>query len=707
MGEKGSTRRADDTAWLAAVTAASADPMVVLDADGVLLYANGAIEQALGVVAEEWVGEDAFGFVHPDDLELAAESLAVMIETTDRPGNALDLRLRRGDGSYRTMEMIGTNLLDDPLVGGIVLSFRDTTKRRAAEKGRAAAEQLLQHTFDTNPTGLALCTLEGRFVKVNQAMCRMVGLSESTLMADTYQGRTDATEIEAEAELFAALLAGEMESYTVEKRVTRPDGGVTWGEMTVSLVADPVSGDQLVFGQLRDISEERLLRDELVARGLQDPLTGLANRALLQDRVGHALEQQRRGGVGFALLFIDLDDFKAVNDALGHAAGDFLLREIGERLRERFRAVDTVARIGGDEFAVLVEELEHEGDATDRCDEVLEIVSRPIEIDGRELIIDASIGLTTVPPGVDEKRERGPLLADADLAMYSAKVAGKRAWRRFEPGMRSAAADRLAVREALRSADIEGSVELYYQPVVELATGIVIGLEALVRWRHPLRGLLSPAQFMVAAEETGASVQFGRQVREVITEHRVRWIETGSGLAALPVGVKVSARELRDPTLVDRFGELMQSGLFPDGHLVVEVSESAIDSDSDRAVSTIGALHDLGVNVSLDDFGAGRWSIAYLDRLQVDYLMLAGRLQSDLLRDDRGDRMLRGVVALCREIGIEPVALGVEDPQQRDRLTALGVTFGQGYLFSRPLPVDPLEAGIGASLSEASAVALP
>jgi diguanylate cyclase (GGDEF)-like protein len=390
------------------------------------------------------------------------------------------------------------------------------------------------------------------------------------------------------------------------------------------------------------------------------------------------------------VLFVDLDDFKAVNDALGHAAGDELLRTIGERLRTRFRAVDTVARLGGDEFAVLVEDVSDVIDAHDRCEEVLAIVHEPVYVDGRELLMHASVGLAAVALGELDDRDGVQLLADADLAMYSAKLAGKRVWRSFEPSMRSVAADRSEIREALRSGVTEGAVELYYQPVVDLATGRTVSLEALVRWRHPVRGLLSPTQFLAIAEETGASIEFGRQVRETIAGHRQAWLDGGKPMAGLPIAVNVSARELLEPTLVDRFAELMEAGSFPAGHLMVEVAEPAIETDVDRARATIHALHELGVDLVLDDFGADRASINHLSHLQADYLKLEPRLVAELVQIGADDRLLRAVVALCAELGIDPIAEGIEDPHQAERIKRLGVVLGQGYLFSRPVPPEAL-----------------
>ena len=681
---------ATDLGWLAAVVDASADPLVLVDETGKLRYANPASERALLWAVEEWIGRDAFELVHPDDLCLARDKLVSMKSVEGRVGHPVDLRFRAGDGTYRSMEVVGTNLADHPVLSGILLNLRDVTRRRDAETARQAAESLLHFAFERNPIGLALCDLSGRFVRVNQAMGDMVGRSPESLVGDTYQQRTNSTELAAEAEAMGRLLAGEIDSFTVDKRLERPDGDITWADLTVSLVDAPALDEQLVFGQLRDITEQKALQDELAARSLEDPLTGLANRSLFQNRVEHAVEGHRRSGDGFAVLFIDLDDFKAVNDELGHAAGDEVLCTIGERLRTRFRAVDTVARLGGDEFAILIENVRSGGDAQDRCEEVLALVHEPIKLEGRELVLHASVGVAIVAIGEQDDRDGSQLLADADLAMYSAKLAGKRSWRSFEPSMRTVAADRLEIRQALRSGVTEGTVELYWQPIVEMATGVAVGLEALVRWRHPRRGLLTPAQFLAIAEETGASIELGQRVLESIAEHRQTWMATDDPLADIPVAVNVSARELLEPGLVDRFAELMEVGRFLPDHLVVEVAEPAIEADVERAVATVEHLHDVGVGLALDSFGAGRASVNHLNALRADYVKLEARLAAELVQEGGDDRLLRAIVALCAELDVVSIAVGIEDPHQAERVREVGVRLGQGYLFSRPVPSDGL-----------------
>ncbi|MEL7207204.1 MAG: EAL domain-containing protein, partial [Actinomycetota bacterium] len=281
-------------------------------------------------------------------------------------------------------------------------------------------------------------------------------------------------------------------------------------------------------------------------------------------------------------------------------------------------------------------------------------------------------------------------LADADLAMYSAKLAGKGEWRSFEPSMRSIEEQRSEIRRALRSGVTEGSVELHYQPVVELDSGVVVGLEALVRWRHPERGLLSPGQFLAQAEETGVSVALGHQVLDAVAAHRDRWLDERDPVADLPIAINMSARELREPTLVDRFAELVDVGRFRTGHLIVEVSEPAVDGAVEDAVRVLNELQDLGVDVALDDFGAGPASVTYLTRIRADYAKLERRLSAELVTAGGDDRMMRGLVALCREIEVVPIAEGIEDPNQATLVRSLGIPLGQGYLFSRPLPVDAI-----------------
>ena len=358
----GAEPRPVDDRWLALLVEASADVVAVLDDSAVLLYANPAAETLFGYDLDARRGQSVVDLLHPDDLGLALGSLDSMLTRTDRPGEPIEVRVRTSAGSWAHVELVATNRLQDERFGGLILAIRDITDRRAAERGRASAERVLDHTFAHNPIGMTLCTLDGRFVKVNPAFCALVGRTEAEVLADTYQGLTDPDELAAEQEALVAVIRGDEPSFTTDKRISRPDGTMKMGELTVSMVEDP-DGVRLIFGQLRDVTDQRELQRELEHRSLHDPLTGLANRALFKDRVTVAHRRHRRYGAGIAIAFVDLDDFKTVNDALGHAAGDELLRGVAERLTNRFRASDTVARVGGDEFAVLLDESGESADA--------------------------------------------------------------------------------------------------------------------------------------------------------------------------------------------------------------------------------------------------------------------------------------------------------------------------------------------------------
>ena len=402
----GAAPRPVDDRWLALLVEASADVVAVIDENGVLLYANPAAQALFGYDLDAWRGRSVLDLVHPDDLALALGSLESMLIRTDRPGDPIEVRVRTETGAWRQVELVATNRLQDERFGGLILAIRDITERRAAERGRASAERVLDHTFAHNPIGMTLCTLDGRFVKVNPAFCDLVGRSEAELLAETYQALTDPEELAAEQDAMVAVIQGERPSFTTDKRIVRKDGTVRMGELTVSMVEDP-DGVRLVFGQLRDVTDQRELQRELEHRSLHDPLTGLANRALFHDRVTVAHHRHRRYGAGLSIAFVDLDDFKTVNDALGHAAGDELLRGVADRLTNRFRATDTVARVGGDEFAVLLDESGSADDAERLAAEIVALFDAPFTVGGRRLRVGASVGIAFADRGTRRRPRRG------------------------------------------------------------------------------------------------------------------------------------------------------------------------------------------------------------------------------------------------------------------------------------------------------------
>jgi diguanylate cyclase (GGDEF)-like protein len=425
------------------------------------------------------------------------------------------------------------------------------------------------------------------------------------------------------------------------------------------------------------VHELRDREDELEHRAFHDPLTGLANRDLFRNRLAHALQRRRMEPV--TVVFVDLDDFKTVNDSLGHDAGDRLLVLVAERLRASVRGGDTAARLGGDEFAVLLEETE--GETMGR--RILAALESPFTIDGRDFVIGASIGVASGTPGITTAEE---LLQDADLAMYAAKAAGKSRVARFEPAMREGAVERLDLLHDLDVALDRGELVLHYQPVVRLGeqAGEVAGYEALLRWNHPERGLLSPAAFLGLAEETGRILPIGWWILEEACRAQRRF-PVQPGVLPPSVSVNMSARQLADPNAIQAVAHaLAVSGVDP-GRVVLELPESTLlagEEETDRLL----ALRALGVRLAIDDFGTGYSSLGYLSRLPIDIVKIDRSFLERMEGSGTEELLVGAIVQLARALGLRTVAEGVETRFQLDRLTEMGCDAAQGYLIGRPAP---------------------
>ncbi|RKQ92289.1 PAS domain S-box-containing protein/diguanylate cyclase (GGDEF)-like protein [Solirubrobacter pauli] len=419
----------------------------------------------------------------------------------------------------------------------------------------------------------------------------------------------------------------------------------------------------------RDVTERRAFEAQLTHQAFHDPVTGLANRELFVRRVRQAISQARRSGHTLAVLFLDLDDFKLVNDSLGHATGDEILVEVGRRLDGGVRGVDTAARFGGDEFALLLEDVDSHA-AAEAARRILDLLATPIRTGGRELTLRASLGVS-VAQGADP-RDAEDLLRDADAAMYHAKRDGHGGYRLFEPAMHADVLARLELRTDLQRAIDAGELELHYQPVVRLVDGATTGFEALMRWRHPERGLISPADFIPIAEETGLIVPMGRWALLEATSHL-------RALGSLyRMNVNLSAKQLQDPELVYDVRAAIE-GIDP-RRLTLELTESIVMEDTGHAVAQLTALKALGVRLALDDFGTGYSSLGYLSRLPVDVL----KLDRTFLACDEPN-LIAAVVGLGQALALDVVAEGIEEEEQWRTLRELGCHYGQGFLFSKPL----------------------
>jgi len=433
----------------------------------------------------------------------------------------------------------------------------------------------------------------------------------------------------------------------------------------------------------RTVVALRVREDELQHRASHDPLTELANRVLFRERVEESLTRSREPGP--AVLFLDLDDFKDVNDTLGHGAGDLLLGAVATRLRAAARPGDTVARLGGDEFAVLLEDVADPIAAELAAQRVIDALLAPFRLGGRELVVRASAGVA--PAGPDDDADT--LLRHADLAMYAAKVAGGGRVRVFEPGMSAAVLEEFELRTDLRGAAEAGQMVVHYQPLIDLETGAVRGVEALVRWAHPRRGLLAPGAFLGLAEETGDIVAIGRHVLHVACAQMARWRREEPALAGAEVAVNVSPRQLCDGRLVEDVAAALRVTGLPPGRLVLELTEGLLVHDNPAVMERLWALKRLGVRLAIDDFGTGYSSLGYLRRFPVDVLKIDRAFVEELDGQD-GGVLIPAILQLGASLRLQTIAEGVERPGQAAALRALGCDTAQGWLYAPALPADEL-----------------
>jgi diguanylate cyclase (GGDEF)-like protein/PAS domain S-box-containing protein len=499
---------------------------------------------------------------------------------------------------------------------------------------------------------------------------------------------------------------GSAEAHTLECSLTHTDGTTLRFEVqhTDLLHDEHVRGIVL---NSRDVSERKEFEEQLAHQAFHDPVTNLANRALFSDRVEHALMRAQRGFPDIAVVFIDLDDFKTVNDSLGHAAGDQVLQEVARRLRIAVRPTDTVARFGGDEFAVLLESVSDSSEAADAAARILHALEIPFELDGRQVFPRASIGICLVDRE-SEAPEAAELLRNADVAMYMAKRDSKGSYRVFEPAMHERVVERLELRAELQQAIDADQLELHYQPVVKLSGHEILGVEALLRWNHPQRGVIAPNQFIPLAEETGLIIPMGRWVLNEACREGVLLQGKFTRDEPLAISVNLSVRQLQSESIVSDVRCALEKSGLPPTSLVLEITESVMMADTDFAVQRLGDLKALGVRLAMDDFGTGYSSLSYLSRFPVDIL----KMDRSFVGSGENVALQSAIIALGASLDLDVVAEGIELPEQERSLHDLGCEIGQGFLFARPMPSGDLatfladrpewsDAGFGAASNAA------
>ena len=482
-----------------------------------------------------------------------------------------------------------------------------------------------------------------------------------------------------------AYAGGGTETHVIECSLRHRDG--TWLQFEVQHT--DLLQDEHVRGVVlnsRDVSERKAFEDQLAHQAFHDPVTSLANRALFADRVQHSIRRSIRGGPSIGVMFIDLDDFKTVNDSLGHAAGDTVLQEVARRLVGAVRPADTVARFGGDEFAVLLDGVRDSEEAADVAGRILRALELQYDVDGKHVYPRASVGICLAGQGVGSA-DAEELLRNADVAMYMAKRDSKGGYRVFEPAMHERVVERLELQAELQRALELNQLEIHYQPVVRLDQRADYGVEALLRWMHPERGTIPPLNFIPLAEETGLIISIGRWVLEEACRRGVLLHETFARKPPLTMSVNLSVKQLQSDTIIHDVRHALEVSGLPPSSLVLEITESVMMADTDLAVQRLNELKSLGVLLAMDDFGTGYSSLSYLSRFPVDIL----KMDRSFLSSEHDESGLAGaIIALGNSLNLDVVAEGIEEPEQIDSLRELGCGLGQGFLFAKPMDHEAL-----------------
>jgi diguanylate cyclase (GGDEF)-like protein/PAS domain S-box-containing protein len=571
------------------------------------------------------------------------------------------------------------------------ISFAMDSYVRIAESKRATealllSEQHFRAYFDRAMIGMASTSPGMEWLEVNDALCEMLGYTREELTGMTWADLTHPDDLAANLVQFDRILSGEINEYSIENRFVREDGTIVYVRRSPRAVRKADGSLDYIVAWIDDITQRKQDERQIQQLAHFDLLTGLPNRALFTDRIGHAIKMAQRSGSQLAVMFLDLDHFKNVNDNLGHRIGDALLVEIANRLKSAIREEDTVSRLGGDEFILLFPNTDADG-AAHVAEKLLERISRLCRIEQHELVVTPSIGIAMYP---EDGRDFESLSQCADVAMYRAKHDGRNNYKFFTAEMQVHSARILQLENALRSALLRDELSLHYQPQVSLESGRIIGAEALLRWKHPDLGHVSPAEFIPIAESSGQILQIGEWVLSNAARQMKSWME--GGMAPMIIGVNLSAVQFRHPNLPEMVTKILDSVQLPAQYLELELTEGVAMDDPLAAITMMDNLHARGVRMSIDDFGTGYSSLSYLKRFKVYKLKIDKSFVRDITDDPEDKAIVNAIISLADSLGLKTIAEGVETEGQLAFLREQGCDEVQGYYYSQPLSADEFEA---------------
>jgi diguanylate cyclase (GGDEF)-like protein/PAS domain S-box-containing protein len=648
--------------------------VTVTDVRGRILYTNPADAAMHGYRPDELIGKDASVFVPPDATPVEGQP---PIESW----RGETVNIRRDGTVFPVQQLSDAVRAPDGTPVAVVTCTEEITERKRSEEALRSSEERYRLLFERNLAGVYRATIRGRLLECNGAFAHILGYSsrEEVLahdLSDLFFTRQDRDVQIAQLRERGALT-------NMELRLRRKDGGTIWVLENETLLSGP-GGEELVEGTMIDITDRKEFEQRIEFHAFHDPLTGLPNRTSLKERLQALLAEARWSGRGLALLFMDLDQFKIVNDTLGHSVGDRLLQQVAGRLRECLREDDMVARVGGDEFVLLLPHVHHEASAG-IARKILARMEEPFHLDGHELSVTTSIGIAVFPDDADNAEI---LLKNADSAMYRAKEMGRNAFQLWDPAAKPPAGERLETRSRLRRAMERGELAIFYQPLVELATGRKVGAEALLRWRHPERGIVLPREFVPVAEESGLIVSLGEWVLRNACASAKGWQERG---LPLRVSVNVSVRQFQQPGFRSTVEAILQETSLPPRLLELEITETVAMQNFDLAVPALRDFVAMGIGVCIDDLGTGYSSLSYLKLLPIRRLKIDRSFIVGIGREAQDRAIVKAIVRMGHSLGVGVVAEGVETGEQIAVLKELRCDECQGWIFGEAVPEDELE----------------
>jgi len=656
------------------------------NAQGEIHYVNDRWQLLAGLTAEQAAGSGWVQALHPDDRTPVLHAWREAIQ--NHTEFVTEHRFRTPSGRVKWLNTRATPLLDRAgRVTGYLGVNADIADLKQTEETLRASEARFRSYFELPLIGIALTGADKRWWEVNDRLCEMLGYRRAQLLSMSWAELTHPDDLAMDVMQFERVIGRRIEGYSLDKRFIRQDGGLLYTGVSTRCVRRANGAVDYFVMVIQDITERKEAEDRAHNLAHYDPLTGLPNRALLGDRLLQAVARAGREHAQVGVMLVDIDRFKLINDALGHRVGDRLLQQVALCLQQCIRQCDTLSRQGGDEFAVLLPDLDSGDEATRIAQRMLDLMTKPIRLDDQELNVTCSVGISLYPR---DGRSADLLLKNADIALYRAKDMGRNNYQFYLSGATMLSRERLNLETSLRHAVERQQLEVYYQPKWDFQAGAVTGAEALVRWNHPRLGLLSPARFIPIAEDSGLVLPMGEWVlraaiREIGELHR-------NGFPGLRIAVNLSGRQFQQVELVELVSQALTESRFDPVCLELELTESTLMRHTESNLAVLHALKATGARIAIDDFGTGYSSLSYLQRFPVDVLKIDRSFVMDLPEAAGSVAIVDAIVTLAHGLGLEVVAEGVETSEQLEFLHTHGCDEGQGYYFGRPTSLAEFRA---------------